>query len=139
MKLQYNGMAIPLRDTTSANTIRADKPDETKVVVSGGKPSAGDIITGIVRDKEGPMMMVNVTERDGEERIVAHCISDMEGNFDFKLVDPDHYLEISYVGYRNVKTPITGTHFEITMSERDDLPKVAASRLWHCLWCPMCR
>lgn len=35
VKLQYNGMAIPQRDTTSANTIRADKPDETKVVVSG--------------------------------------------------------------------------------------------------------
>ena len=124
VKYQYSGIPIPLRDTTSVNTIRADKPDETKVVVSGGKPSAGDIITGNVRDNEGPMMVVNVIERDGEERIVAHCVTDMEGNFDFKLVDPDHYLEISYVGYRTVKTPITGTHFEITMSERDDLPKV---------------
>ena len=124
VKYQYSGIPIPLRDPSYVNTGSADKPDETKVVVSGGKPSAGDIITGIVRDKEGPMIMVNVTERDGEERIVAHCISDMEGNFDFKLVDPDHYLEISYVGYRTVKTPITGTHFEITMSERDDLPKV---------------
>ncbi len=36
VKLQYNGMAIPQRDTTSSNTIRADKPDETKVVISGG-------------------------------------------------------------------------------------------------------
>ena len=124
VKDQYSGIPIPLRDPSYVNTGSADKPDETKVVISGGKPSAGDIITGSVRDKEGPMIMVNVTERDGEERIVAHCISDMEGNFDFKLVDPDHYLEISYVGYRTVKTPITGTHFEITMSERDDLPKV---------------
>ena len=124
VKYQYSGIPIPLRDPSYVNTGSADKPDETKVVISGNKPSAGDIITGIVRDKEGPMIMVNVTERDGEERIVAHCISDMEGNFDFKLVDPDHYLEISYVGYRTVKTPITGTHFEITMSERDDLPKV---------------
>ncbi len=124
VKDQYSGMMIPLRDPSYVNTGIADKPDETNVVISGGKPSAGDIITGSVRDKEGPMIMVNVTERDGEERIVAHCISDMEGNFDFKLVDPDHYLEISYVGYRTVRTPITGTHFEITMSERDDLPKV---------------
>jgi hypothetical protein len=124
VKDQYSGIPIPLRDPSYVNTGSADKPDETKVVISGNKPSAGDIITGIVRDKEGPMIMVNVTERDGEERIVAHCISDMEGNFDFKLVDPDHYLEISYVGYRTVRTPIAGTHFEITMSERDDLPKV---------------
>ncbi len=124
VKYQYSGIPIPLRDPSYVNTGSADKPDETKVVVSGGKPSAGDIITGNVRDKEGPMIMVNVTERDGEERIVAHCISDLDGNFVFKLVDPDHYLEISYVGYRTVRTPITGTHFEITMSERDDLPKV---------------
>lgn len=124
VKLQYNGMAIPQRDTSSANTIRADKPDETKVVVSGRKPSAGDIITGIVLDKEGPMIMVNVCERDPSDRIVAHCVTDMEGNFSLKLVNPDHCLEISYVGYRTVRTPIAGTHFEITMSERDDLPKV---------------
>ncbi len=121
VKLQFIGMAIPQRDTTS---VRVDKHDETKVVVSGRKPSAGDIITGIVLDKEGPMIMVNVCERDPSDRIVAHCVTDLEGNFSLKLVDPDHCLEISYVGYRTVRTPITGTHFEITMSERDDLPKV---------------
>ena len=70
------------------------------------------------------MIIVNVCERDSLDRIVAHCVTDMEGNFSLKLVNPDHYLEISYVGYYTVKTPITGTHFEITMSERDDLPKV---------------
>lgn len=124
VKEQYSGMPIPLRDPSYVNTGRADKPDETKVVVSGGKPSAGDIITGIVRDKEGPMIIVNVCERDSLDRIVAHCVTDMEGNFSLKLVNPDHYLEISYVGYKTVKTPITGTHFEVTMSERDDLPQV---------------
>ena len=124
VKDQYSGIPIPLRDPSYVNTGSADKPDETKVVVSGGKPSAGDIITGIVRDKEGPMMIVNVCERDPSDRIVAHCVTDMEGNFSLKLVNPEHDLEISYVGYKTVKTPITGTHFEITMSERDDLPKV---------------
>ena len=124
VKNQNSGMPIPLHDPSYVNTNRADKPDETKVVVSGNKPSAGDIITGIVCDNEGPMMIVNVCERDPSDRIVAHCVTDMEGNFSLKLVNPDHYLEISYVGYKTVKTPISGTHFEITMSERDDLPKV---------------
>ena len=124
VKEQYSGMPIPLRDPSYVKTGSADKPDETKVVISGNNPSAGDIITGIVCDKEGPMIMVNVCERDSLDRIVAHCVTDMEGNFSLKLVNPDHCLEISYVGYRTVKTPITGTHFEITMSERDDLPKV---------------
>lgn len=31
---------------------------------------AGDIITGVVSDNEGPMMMVNVTERDQDDRIL---------------------------------------------------------------------
>ena len=70
------------------------------------------------------MIIVNVCERDSLDRIVAHCVTDMEGNFSLKLVNPEHDLEISYVGYKTVKTPITGTHIEITMSERDDLPKV---------------
>ena len=118
------GWLVKNQDNGIVNISKADKPDETKVVVSGGKPSAGDIITGIVRDKEGPMMIVNVCERDSLDRIVAHCATDMEGNFSLKLVNPDHYLEISYVGYKTVKTPISGTHFDITMSERDDLPRV---------------
>ena len=70
------------------------------------------------------MIIVNVCERDSLDRIVAHCVTDMDGVFSLKLVNPDHYLEISYVGYKTVKTPITGTHFEVTMSERDDLPQV---------------
>ena len=41
---------------------------------------AGDVISGIIEDNEGPMMMVNVTERDAADRIVAHSITDMEGN-----------------------------------------------------------
>ena len=40
---------------------------------------AGDIITGVVCDNEGPMMMVNVTERDQDDRIVAHAITDKDG------------------------------------------------------------
>lgn len=42
VKYQYSGIPIPLSDPSYVNTGRADKPDETKVVISGGKPSAGD-------------------------------------------------------------------------------------------------
>ena len=54
----------------------------------------GDMITGTITDNEGPMMMVNVTERDADDRIIAHTITDMEGEFSFKLVNPMDRLMI---------------------------------------------
>ena len=60
------------------------------MVFAQSKPNTGDIISGIVSDNEGPMMMVNVAERDSNNRIVAHCITDMDGSFSFRLVNPDH-------------------------------------------------
>ena len=85
---------------------------------------SGDIIRGVVFDSEGPMMMVNVAERDSNNRIVAHCITDMDGSFSFRLVNPDHRIQITYVGYESVSIPIDTTYFEIKMEEDDDLPAV---------------
>ena len=58
-------------------------------VFAQSKPQAGDTISGVVRDNEGPMMMVNVTERDSSDFIVAHTITHMDGYFSFRLVNPD--------------------------------------------------
>ena len=85
---------------------------------------AGDIISGTVTDREGPMMMVNITERDSKNRIVAHSITDMEGNFSFRLVNPADKLEITYVGYQTVDTVINSTYYEIRMKENDGIPTV---------------
>ena len=93
-------------------------------VFAQSKPKAGDKISGVVSDSEGPMIMVNVTERDSLNRIVAHVVTDIEGNFSFRLVDPDHIIRVTYVGYESVSIPIDTTYFEIKMKERDDLPKV---------------
>ena len=86
---------------------------------------AGDIISGVVQDSEGPLMMVNVTERDAADRIVNHAITDMEGNFSFRLVNPEDRLQITYVGYETVDIPIDKTYFEIDMKEQGgDIPEV---------------
>lgn len=85
---------------------------------------AGDVISGVIEDSEGPMMMVNVTERDEADRIVAHAITDMEGNFSFRLVNPKDKIQISYVGYETVDIPITKTYFEITMKEMGEIEQV---------------
>ena len=94
------------------------------VSVSGKKPKAGNIIFGTVQDEEGPMMMVNVTERNDKDRIVAHAVTDMEGNFSFRVVNPDDRLEITYVGYKKVNTDITGSEFTITLVAEEDLPMI---------------
>jgi hypothetical protein len=88
------------------------------------KPKAGDTISGIIREESGPMMMVNVTERDSSERIVAHTITDIAGEFSFRLVNPGDRIQITHVGYETVDIPIDTTFFEIKMKEWDELPQV---------------
>ena len=85
---------------------------------------AGDVISGVIQDAEGPMMMVNVTERDAADRIVAHAITDMEGNFSFRLVNPSDRLQVTYVGYETVDIPINKTYFDITMKDAGEIPQV---------------
>lgn len=86
------------------------------------KPHAGDTISGIVCDSLGPMMMVNVTERDSSDLVVAHSVTDFWGYFSFRLVNPDDRIRVSYVGYETVNIPIDTTFIEIKMKEQDDLP-----------------
>ena len=89
------------------------------IVFAQDKPKAGDTISGIIREEGGPMMMVNVTERDSSDRIVAHTITDLAGNFSFRLVNPDDRMQITYVGYETVNIPIDKTFFEIKMKEEE--------------------
>jgi len=86
-------------------------------VFAQNKLKAGDMITGVIRDDDGPMTMVNVTERDEDDRIVAHDITDTEGAFSFKLVNPKDRLMITYVGYETVYIPFDKKHFDITMKK----------------------
>jgi len=117
-----NIQPMPIRIPESELQDKKDK-SESKVVVTGNKPVAGDIIRGNVRDSEGPMMMVNVVERDSRDRIVAHDITDIEGNFSFKLVNPDDRLQVTYVGYKKAESSFSGNYFEVTMAEAN-LPVV---------------
>lgn len=88
------------------------------------KPHAGDTISGIVCDSLGPMMMVNVTECDSSDLVVAHSVTEFWGYFSFRLVNPDDRIRVSYVGYETVNIPIDTTFIEIKMKEQDDLPPV---------------
>lgn len=93
-------------------------------VVTQDTIKAGDIISGTVTNGEEPLRMVNVTERDSKYRIVAHAVTDIEGKFSMRLVNPAHRLEITYVGYETVDTVINSTYYEIRMKENDGIPTV---------------
>ena len=90
-------------------------------VFAQNKPNAGDTIFGFVRDSIGPMIWVNVTERDSSDNVVAHTVTDFDGNFHFCLVNPDDRIRITFVGYETVNIPIDTTFFEIKLKEQDDV------------------
>ena len=69
-------------------------------------------------------MMINVTERDSLDRVVAHSLTDFWGYFSFRLVSPENRIRIITVGYETVDIPIDTTFFEIKMKEWDELPQV---------------
>ena len=58
----------------------------------------GRVISGTVEDAMGPVMMANVVERDGNNRIVSATQTDMMGNFSMEIKNPKNKLVISYVG-----------------------------------------
>lgn len=87
---------------------------------------AGDVISGTVSDSDGPMMLVNVCEKDSKDSIVAVSFTDIEGEFSFRLVNPKDRLYVSYVGYETVDIPIDRLSFDIKMM--DERLKVIGKR-----------
>ncbi|MCQ2058174.1 MAG: carboxypeptidase-like regulatory domain-containing protein, partial [Bacteroidaceae bacterium] len=75
-----------------------------------------DMITGTVSNSGGPLMIVNVLERDNMDRVVASEVTDDNGRFSFTLVNPDDYIEFSYIGYKTVKQKIDRPRFNVTMN-----------------------
>lgn len=63
------------------------------------KAQSGHIVSGTVSDTEGPMIMVNIVERDNEDRIIEATYSDMNGNYSIRVKNPKDKLEFSFIGY----------------------------------------
>ena len=75
--------------------------------------SAGAMISGNVYDDMGGVMMANVVEIDAANRIVAAAVTDINGNFSFRLVNPKDKIRVSYVGYATQTLAIKGTTYKI--------------------------
>ncbi|MBO7139926.1 MAG: TonB-dependent receptor plug domain-containing protein, partial [Prevotella sp.] len=84
----------------------------------------GDIISGTVTDDFGPVMRANVVEIDAANRIVSSAVTDLSGNFSFKLKNPKNKLRITYVGYKTVTLPFNKTNYKVRMQDATQLKEV---------------
>ena len=89
-----------------------------------GKPNAGDIIYGVVSDDNGPVASVKVLEKNDKGRVVSQSVTDNNGAFSFKLVNPDDRISVSYKGYLTVDSLISKTHFDIKLKEDPESGKI---------------
>ena len=80
-------------------------------IQASAQVKAGDIISGQVWDDFDPLMMCNVVEIDHNNRIVAHGVTDINGNFSFKIVSPKDHIRISYIGCQTLTLPINKKAF----------------------------
>ena len=83
-------------------------------------------ISGNVSSKtEGPLIMVNVTERDKSDRIIEAVTTDMEGNFSMVVKNTSNRLVVSYIGYKTANLEIgSRTVFNIELAEDNLIEEV---------------
>lgn len=93
-------------------------------LTAGYAQQAGDIVSGTVNDAMGPVMMANVVEIDGANRIVSSTQTDINGNFAFKIKDPKNRLRFSFVGAKTQTVAIKGTTYNIMLQDQTTLNEV---------------
>ena len=96
-------------------------------LIAANAQQAGDIISGTVSDAYGPVMMANVVEIDAANRIVASAVTDMNGNFSFKLKNPRDKIRISYVGCTTQTLAINKTKFAVKLKDATQIQEVTVT------------
>lgn len=96
------------------------------------KPQKGDIIYGTVTDSIGPVAGAIVIERNANERIMAQTKTDLNGNFSFRLVNPDNEIcfmrkkHKPYSSFNGVNMPITGLQYDINLDQTSVIDEALA-------------
>ena len=85
-------------------------------------------ISGTVNDAMGPVMMCNIVEIDGNNRIVSSAQTDFNGNFAMTIKNAKNKLRVSYVGMKTQVLSIgTRTKFNITLQDQTTLKEVTVT------------
>lgn len=93
-------------------------------VFAQDKPEKGDLIYGRVIGSDGPLAGIHVTEKNGWDRIMAEGVTDANGEFSFRLSNPDNRIVISSVGYETIDLGIDKQYFEISMKKQKELEPI---------------
>lgn len=88
------------------------------------KPKAGDVIYGRIVDSNGPVAGVKVTERNACDRIMAETVTDMNGEYVFRTVNPENMIIVTNKGYETLVIPIDRQCNDLTMKLQRPLPPV---------------
>ena len=96
-------------------------------IINSFAQQAGDVISGTVVDDFGPVVMANVVEIDAANRIVASTVTDINGNFSFRVKNVKDKLRISFVGYKTQTFRFDRTHYEVTMVDATQISEVTVT------------
>ena len=96
-------------------------------IINAFAQQAGDVISGTVVDDFGPVVMANVVEIDAANRIVASTVTDINGNFSFRVKNVKDKLRISFVGYKTQTFRFDRTHYQVTMVDATQISEVTVT------------
>lgn len=105
-------------------TVLTNANAQPEIKESGSIVKTGDIIHGVVRDLAGAVKLVDVFEVNNKNKVVAYTLSDINGHFSLKIVNPDDSLYVGGRHYYTAKCPITDNKYDITVER---LPEGAYS------------
>lgn len=93
----------------------------TQLVWAQDEAAENNIVRGTVTAgvDGAPMMQVNVTEVDANERILSATVTDMNGEFSMRIKNPKNSIQFKYIGYKTVTKKLdTGERvFNIALEE----------------------
>ena len=80
----------------------------------------GQVLTGQVTDEKGePLQTATVFEQDEQFRIYAKAVTDINGNFAIKIVNPEHNIRVSYVSCKEFLTKISNMPKKVKLQPTD--------------------
>ena len=122
--LEEQALPSPVLQSESvilAPTVEAEKGSEDVPEVKEVpdiKP--GQVLTGQVTDEKGePLQTANVTEQDEDGKIYAHAVTDVNGNFAIKIVNPEHNIRVSYIGCKTFLTKVSNMPKKVVLPPND--------------------
>ncbi len=105
-------------DVEEAEAVELPAPAPVKEMEAVKAVKPGDTITGTVKAKNGqPLQNANLVEIDKTGRIVAVAVTDKNGHYTMKVVNPSNKIRCSHVGYNMQSFDISSHKIDMTMEE----------------------